>query len=94
MGELTTFECSKCGYRAANVRWGAGQMDARVRFLPAHCMNCKKIVEVELTGRDILIEEFTCPGCGHPVFFFEKGESYRCPACGEPGMAIHQEGYW
>lgn len=94
MGEFTTFECGACGYRAEHIRWGAGQLDPRTRFLPAVCHHCQKIIEVELTGRDILIEEFTCPDCGHAVFFFEKGDSYKCPRCQTPDLGISQEGYW
>lgn len=68
--------------------------DPTIRFLPALCRTCKDIIEVELTGRDVLIETFTCSGCGSAITFFSRAESFHCPACGAPDMVVHQEGYW
>lgn len=94
MGEYTTFTCSGCGYRAQRIRWGAGQADPRIRFLPALCTRCRNIIEVELTGRDVLVETFYCGKCSSPVLFFEKGESHECPRCKAPNLGIEQKGYW
>ena len=94
MGETTIFECSACGYQSGEVRWGAGSMDARIRFLPALCHTCRDIVEIELTGRDVLVETFSCPACHAPATFFSRGESFRCPRCDAADLKIHQKGYW
>lgn len=94
MGEYTTFACSSCGYRVERIRWGVGLNDPRVRLLPALCPECHTIIEVELTGRDLLVDEFRCELCQALVSFFEKGQSYRCPKCQAPDLAIRQEGYW
>jgi len=69
-------------------------MDATIRFLPALCRNCKDIVEIELTRRDLLVENFTCPACDGTIFFFERAESFTCPRCGAPDMSVLQHGYW
>lgn len=94
MGEYTTFSCDSCGYRVERLRWGVGQNDSRQRLLPALCRECRTIVEVDLTGRDVLIDEFRCDICGAAVSFFEKGQSYCCPKCQAPDLKIRQEGYW
>lgn len=94
MGEYTEFRCRVCGYHTEKVRWGAGQNDARIRFLPAFCYKCRNIVEVELTGRDVLMEKFTCSNCESQVFFLKKGKAYDCPRCGATNLQIVQEGYW
>lgn len=94
MGELTVFQCRKCGYETPEIRWGVGQNDPRLRLMPGLCVTCHEIVEVDLTGRDILVEKFTHDACGSAVFFFKKGESYECPRCGAPDMRILQLGYW
>lgn len=94
LGEYTTFSCSACGYSAEHIRWGVGVTDPRVRFLPGRCDRCREIIEVELTGRDPLIEEFRCRRCNSLIFFFEKGQSYGCPRCGTPNLRILQLDYW
>jgi ribosomal protein L37E len=94
LGETSTFECSACGYKSSRIRWGVGESDPHLRFLPGVCHHCQELVEVDLTGRDILIEEFTCSRCGRPVFFFEKAESYNCPRCKAPNVRIKQGNYW
>lgn len=94
VGEYTTFSCDSCGYRVERIRWGVGLTDPRQRLLPALCPECRTIVEVDLTGRDVLIEEFRCGVCGVLVSFFEKGRSYHCPECQAPDLKIRQEGYW
>jgi hypothetical protein len=60
MGEFTTFECRECGYRAEQIRWGVSMRDPRIRFMPAFCVECKTICEVDLTGADIMVDEFNC----------------------------------
>jgi len=63
--------------------------------MPAHCMTCKAYVEVDLTGADILVDEFTCSACGSEVFFVERSDSYACPVCGRAGMRLRQgASYW
>lgn len=94
MGETTVFECSACGYRSGEVRWGVASGDARIRFMAALCRKCQDIVGVELTGRDVLFETFACPGCGSPVAFLQKSETIACPRCAAPNMRIRQKGYW
>lgn len=94
MGEFTVFECPDCGYNSDKIRWGVGSNDPRIRFLPAHCSNCDIFVEVELTGRDILTEIFTCSRCDAAVTFSEHAESYECPRCGSRHITMKQAGYW
>lgn len=94
MGEYTVFECRDCGYRSEKIRWGVGSNDPRRRFLAAHCPSCAIFTEVDLTGRDILVERFCCSRCGSAVTFTEHVETYECPRCNSSNMLLHQEGYW
>lgn len=94
MGEITVFTCDACGYESGAIRWGAGSEDPRQRFLPALCRLCHNIVEVNLTGRDVLIETFNCETCGEPVHFFQRSDTFICPRCGEPDMRVLQKDYW
>ncbi|MHB1361129.1 MAG: hypothetical protein ACYCW5_00830 [Thermoleophilia bacterium] len=94
MGETSIFECGACGYKSGHIRWGVGENDSSKRFLPGVCRHCREIVEIDLTGHDVLIEHFTCSKCGRPVFFFEKAETFECPRCGAPNLRITQEKYW
>lgn len=94
MGEYTIFECPDCGYASDRIRWGVGSSDPRVRFLPAHCSNCEIFTEVELTGRDIFTETFTCSRCDGDVAFSKHVESYECPRCGSKRIGMRLEGYW
>ena len=64
MGEYTTFVCRECGYTADKIRWGVSANDPRKRFMPAVCVECKALTEVDLTGADILVDEFHCLTCG------------------------------
>ena len=95
MGESTTFHCESCGYESGPIRWGVSVQDPRRRFLPAYCYTCKDYVEVDLTGADVLVDEFHCDRCSSQVFFLEKEESYDCPRCGAPGVHMRQgPSYW
>ena len=95
MGESTTFSCEACGYQSAPVRWGVSMVDPRRRFMPAFCCTCRAYVEVDLTGADILVDEFACPDCGRPLEFIDKGDSYPCPKCGGHGLSLRQgAAYW
>ena len=94
MGEYTTFECRQCGYTAERVRWGVGVHDPRQRFMPSYCVECGTIVEVDLTGADIHVDEFRCVVCGSELFFLEKSASYTCPKCKAHDMMLHQGDYW
>ncbi|GAB4244032.1 MAG: hypothetical protein Kow00122_00270 [Thermoleophilia bacterium] len=95
MGESTTFYCDSCGYESRQIRWGVSVLDPRRRFMPARCLQCKSYVEVDLTGADILIDEFTCPHCGSEVFFVERADSYSCPRCGAGNLRMRQgPTYW
>ena len=91
MGEYTTFECRQCGYKADRIRWGVGVYDPRQRFMPAECGT---IVEVDMTGADIHIDEFRCVVCGVELVFLEKAASYTCPKCKAHDMLLHQGEYW
>jgi len=63
--------------------------------MPAHCMRCKTYVEVNLTGADILVDEFTCPHCEGEVFFVDRSDSYGCPQCGSSELRLRQgPTYW
>ena len=95
MGEYTTFVCRECGYTADSVRWGVSVNDPRKRFMPAVCVTCKTIASVDLTGADIMVDEFHCADCGHQLFFLEKAHSYTCPKCKAKDMQLIQGGeYW
>lgn len=94
MGEYSIFECEACGYKSGRIRWGVGENDQRIRFLPGLCQHCEELVEIDLTDSDILFDKFSCAKCGRPVFFFERSESFACPRCKAPNMRIKQEGYW
>lgn len=95
MGESTSFYCEACGYESAQIRWGVSVVDPRKRFMPAHCMHCKSYVELDLTGADMLVDEFCCPTCDSEVFFVERGDSYGCPRCGTSGVRLRQgPAYW
>lgn len=94
MGETSIFLCEACGYDSGKIRWGVGEDDPALRFLPGVCHHCRELIEVDLSGHDILIETFTCATCGRPVFFFERAESYDCPRCGAPNLRIKQLDYW
>jgi hypothetical protein len=95
MGESTTFHCEACGYTSGSIRWGVSVQDPRRRFLPAFCYTCRDYVEVDLTGADVLVDEFHCGHCGSDVFFVDKTESYSCPRCGAPGVHMRQgPSYW
>lgn len=94
MGEYTTFECRECGYRAEGIRWGVSVLDPRRRFMPAYCVECGIIVEVDLTGADIHVDEFPCVMCGSELFFLERSSSYTCPKCKAHDMLLHQGEYW
>jgi predicted RNA-binding Zn-ribbon protein involved in translation (DUF1610 family) len=94
MGEYTTFECRSCGYKAEQVRWGVSANDPRVRFMPAYCVECGAIREVDLTGADLIVDEFDCPDCGSQLFFLEKAASYTCPKCKAHDMRLIQGDYW
>lgn len=95
MGETTTFVCEACGYESEPIRWGVSVENPRRRAMPAHCMKCKAYVEVDLTGADVLVDEFHCPQCDSEVFFIEKADSYGCPVCGRPGVKLRQgASYW
>jgi predicted RNA-binding Zn-ribbon protein involved in translation (DUF1610 family) len=95
MGESTTFLCASCGYESRAIRWGVSVLDPRRRFMPAECMNCKDYVEVDLTGADLVVDEFHCDRCGNQVFFVERAESYGCPRCGGEKVDIRQgPTYW
>ena len=69
MGEYTTFECRQCGYTADRIRWCVSVDDPRRRFMPGYCVECNTIVEVDLTGADLHIDEFRCVVCGSELFF-------------------------
>ena len=95
MGEITTFCCRDCGYESAAIRWGVSVTDPRRRYLPAHCMKCRDYVEVDLTGADLLVDDFFCANCGSQVFFVEKADSYTCPRCGGTNLSLCQgPAYW
>ena len=95
MGEYTTFVCRECGYTADNVRWGVSANDPRKRFMPAVCVHCKEITSVDLTGADIMVDEFHCSTCDSQLFFLEKAQSYTCPKCKAKDMQLIQGGeYW
>lgn len=94
MGEYTTFECRQCGYKADRIRWGVSVYDPRQRFMPAYCVECGIIVEVDMTGADIHVDEFRCVVCGSELFFLEKAASYTCPKCKAQDMLLHQGEYW
>jgi len=94
MGEYSIFECGACGYKSGRIRWGVGEKNQRIRFLPAVCQHCQELVEVDLTDSDVMFDEFSCEKCDRPVFFFEHSESFACPRCNAPNMSIKQEGYW
>jgi Zn finger protein HypA/HybF involved in hydrogenase expression len=95
MGESTTFCCDECGYESAPIRWGVSMLDPRRRYMPAFCYTCRTYVEVDLTGADILVDEFTCPTCGDRIAFIDKGDSYPCPACKGHGLSLRQgDSYW
>jgi predicted RNA-binding Zn-ribbon protein involved in translation (DUF1610 family) len=94
MGEYTTFECPRCGYRAERIRWGVGMTDPRVRCMPAYCVECGIITEVDMTGADIHVDEFRCIDCNSELVFLKKAESYVCPKCKAPDMDLHQGQYW
>ncbi len=95
MGESTTFTCDSCGYESRQIRWGVSATDPRRRFMPAHCMTCKAYVEIDLTGADIMVDEFRCSTCDSEVFFVDKGDSYGCPRCGAAGLKLRQgASYW
>jgi predicted Zn-ribbon and HTH transcriptional regulator len=94
MGEYTTFVCRDCGYTAERVRWGVSVTDPRVRFMPAYCVECGAIVEVDLTGADLIVDEFTCVKCGCELFFLDKAQSYTCPKCKAHDMKMEQGEYW
>jgi len=58
-------------------------------------MKCKAYVEVDLTGADVMVDEFHCAQCGSEVFFVDRADSYGCPVCGSPGMKLRQgASYW
>ena len=94
MGESTTFHCDVCNYESQEIRWGVSVVDPRRRFMPALCMSCKTYVEVDLTGADLLVDEFTCLKCGRELFFLEKAASYTCPKCKAHDMQLEQGDYW
>jgi Zn finger protein HypA/HybF involved in hydrogenase expression len=94
MGEYTTFECRECGYTADRIRWGVSVYDPRQRFMPAYCVECGAIVEVDMTGADIHVDEFRCVVCTSELFFLEKAASYTCPKCKAHDMKLHQGEYW
>jgi predicted RNA-binding Zn-ribbon protein involved in translation (DUF1610 family) len=94
MGEYTTFVCRECGYTAERIRWGVSVTDPRKRFMPAICVECKAIAEVDLTGADIMVDEFNCLKCGSQLFFLEKAHSYTCPKCKAKDMKLIQGEYW
>jgi Zn finger protein HypA/HybF involved in hydrogenase expression len=95
MGESTTFICEACGYESRPIRWGVSVEDPRRRAMPAHCMKCKAYVEVDLTGTDVMVDEFHCAQCDSEVFFVDRADSYGCPVCGSPGMKLRQgASYW
>jgi predicted RNA-binding Zn-ribbon protein involved in translation (DUF1610 family) len=94
MGEYTTFACRQCGYSADRIRWGVSMYDPRQRFMPAYCVECGTIVEVDMTGADIHIDEFHCVVCGSELFFLEKAASYTCPKCKAHDMQLQQGEYW
>ncbi|RJQ43917.1 MAG: hypothetical protein C4534_07330 [Gaiellales bacterium] len=94
MGEFTIIACRACGYRSGRIRWGVGCDDPRARFLPAHCPSCAAFVEVDLTGRDVLNEKFTCPDCGSVVAFTEHVDHFECPRCQSHDISLSQDGYW
>ena len=79
MGEYTTFTCRECGYSAERIRWGVSVNDPRQRFMPAYCIECGTIVEVDLTGADLMVDEFTCLKCGSELFFLEKARVLHLP---------------
>jgi DNA-directed RNA polymerase subunit RPC12/RpoP len=94
MGEYTTFECRRCGYRAERIRWGVSVRDPRQRFMPAYCVECGVIVEVDLTDADIHVDDFTCVLCGTELVFLERSRSYTCPKCKAHDLLMHQGEYW
>jgi predicted RNA-binding Zn-ribbon protein involved in translation (DUF1610 family) len=94
MGEYTSFVCKECGYKAEQIRWGVSAYDPRIRFMPAYCVECGIIVEVDLTGADMMIDEFNCAKCGAELFFLDRGTSYTCPKCKAGDMKMEQGEYW
>jgi len=95
MGESTSFHCRRCDYESGQIRWGVSMLDPRRRFMPAECMHCRTYVQIDLTGADLLVDEFTCPDCGTAVFFVEKQQSYPCPRCGGGEVDLRQgPDYW
>lgn len=95
MGESTAFRCETCGYESRGIKWGVSMVDPRRRYMPAHCMQCKDYVEVDLTGADMLIDEFRCTACGSEVFFVDKADTYGCPKCGNGNVNLVQGStYW
>ena len=94
MGEYTTFSCRSCGYSTERVRGGVSTSDPRQRFMPAYCIECATIVEVDLTGADLIMDEFTCLKCGCELFFLEKAASYTCPQCKAHDLLLTQGEYW
>ena len=94
MGEYTTFECRACGYEAGHVRWGVSVYDPSRRFMPAYCVECRTIVEVDLTGADLHVDEFRCGACESELSFLEKASSYSCPKCEAADMKLVQGEYW
>ena len=94
MGEYTTFMCRECGYTADRIRWGVSVNDPRKRFMPAMCVECKAIAEVDLTGADIMIDEFNCLKCGSQLFFLEKAHVVHLPEVQGQRHEAMQGEYW
>lgn len=95
MGEWTTFQCGSCGYESRPVRWGVGVNNPSRRFMPALCPSCNEYVEVDLTGADMVVDQFTCNLCGGEVGFVERRDAYGCPRCAGPSVRLTQGiEYW
>jgi predicted RNA-binding Zn-ribbon protein involved in translation (DUF1610 family) len=95
MGESTVFLCTSCGYESRAIRWGVSMLDPRRRYMPAECLSCKSYVEVDLTGADLVVDDFHCCDCGSQVFFVEKADAYACPRCGSHSTHLTQgSSYW
>lgn len=95
MGESTTFRCEDCGYHSGPIRWGVSVRDPRCRYMPALCGKCRAYVEIDLTGADILVDEFKCAECGSEVVFIKRADVYTCPHCGGGRITLKQgPTYW
>ncbi len=77
MGEVISFTCTGCGYRAERLPLGPAPHPDRFDPVLASCAACKRLTVVHRPKVGA-----GCPKCGSALRVEDETETVDCPRCG------------